>query len=85
MNARAGLSSYLPRFALAIVAVPVAFVAAAFAATGFGAGAERVAALAGALTFALVVLAPSTRNAAVRAGLACAVTVLLATIALAAR
>lgn len=73
--------SYLPRFALAVAAVPLAFVMSAFAAARFGAEPERAGAVAGALTFALIVLAPSTQNAAVRAGLACAITGIAAALA----
>ena len=78
MNARASVMSYLPRFALAVVAVPLAFVLSAFAAVRFDVAPERAGAMAGALTFALVVLAPSTHNAAVRAGIACSLVALAA-------
>ena len=81
MNVRAVLLSYLPRFALAIVTVPLAFLLSAFAATHIGVQATRAGALAGAVTFALIILAPSSRNAAVRAGLVCALTAMVAGIA----
>lgn len=84
MKARTGFTGYLPRFALAVATVPLAFVLCAFAAARFSWDPERAGAAAGALTFALVVLAPSTRNAAVRAGIACALAALAALIAFAA-
>ena len=83
MNARVGVMSYLPRFALAVVSVPLAFVLSAFAAVRFDVAPERAGAVAGALTFALVVLAPSTHNAAVRAGIACTLAALAAVVAFA--
>lgn len=62
------MRTYLPRFLIAVLAVPAAFALCAFAAVRFGADApEAPAAAAGAVTFALVVTAPSTKNAAMRA------------------
>ncbi len=73
------IHALLPRFVLVVVAAPLAFLGALFAAARFleaGALASRgppqVAAVAAAVTFAAVALAPSHRNAAVRAGVALA-------------
>ena len=60
--------AYLPRFLVAVGAVPLAFLAIAFAAARLERPPETPAALVGAVTFALVVLAPSTKNALARAG-----------------
>lgn len=67
------MSVYLPRFLIAVVAVPAAFVLAAFAAVRVGFAPQGPAAIVGAVTFALVVMAPSTKNAAVRAAIVLAV------------
>lgn len=73
MTSAAHVSAYVPRFLIAIVAVPAAFALCALAAVRFGAAApEGPAAAAGAITFALVVLAPSARNALARAAVALA-------------
>ena len=78
------LRTLLPRFALVVVAAPAAFVGAWFACVRFGVDVAP-AALLTAITFAAVVTAPSTRNAAVRAVLLVAVAALAALFALAVR
>jgi hypothetical protein len=86
MAAGAHLSAYLPRFLIAVVAVPAAFALCAFAAVRFSSHApETPAAGAAAITFALVVLAPSTRNALARAAIALALASLVAGAALLSR
>jgi hypothetical protein len=83
MAAGAHVSAYLPRFLIAVVAVPAAFALCAFAAVRFSAQApEAIAAGAGAVTFALVVLAPSWRNALARAAIALVVAALAVAVAL---
>lgn len=68
------MRQYAPRFLLVVVVVPLCFVLAAFAAAQLGREPAPVAALVGAVVFAALALAPSTRNALVRAALLLALT-----------
>lgn len=76
---RSSLGFYLTRFAIIVVAVPLCFLATLMAAsTWHVVEPEPAAAVVGALCFAAVVTAPSSRNALVRAALMVGVSVLLA-------
>ncbi|HEY4223240.1 MAG TPA: hypothetical protein VGO62_17905 [Myxococcota bacterium] len=68
----------VPRFLVVIVGAPLAFVAAFFGAVHAGCDGQGPAAVASACTFAAVIMAPSAKNALVRAA------ALLAIIAIAA-
>jgi hypothetical protein len=57
----------VPRFLIVVVAAPLAFVAALYGAQRFGFDADAVAGVAAAVTFAAVALAPSHKNASMRA------------------
>lgn len=63
------MRQYVPRFLLVVLVVPLCFVLAAFAAAQAGQDPGPTAAVVGAASFAAVALAPSTRNAVMRAAL----------------
>jgi hypothetical protein len=82
MRITSALAIYLPRFALVVGAVPLVFVLVAVGAARFGVEAAPAAAGAGAVTFALAILAPTTTNAALRAGIACGAALVFCAVAL---
>jgi hypothetical protein len=65
----AGVRQYLPRFLLVLAVVPLLFAATALCAARLGFEPAAPAAAVGAVSFAAVALAPSSKNAAVRAAL----------------